>query len=155
VSRLESLNGDSFEAVLGQIDAAALKARVGNLVGAINERVRAGDSLAKLATPSAEVCSFCAARILCPAFKREQDRLGLEGEQYLVEGLVTRLTHSTSGAVVDLTIVDDFRRAVLTIEVPSTVGATIKAGRGYQLSNLRRHGAALEWGHTSRAFSFE
>jgi hypothetical protein len=151
VGRLESLNGDTFDTVVGKGDAAALKARASSLVTAVNERIRTGIAPAALATSSAEACSFCTARIICPTFKREQDRLGLEGDQYLVEGRVTRLTHSANGAVVDLSILDEFRKVGVTIGIPSAAATEISSGQRCQLSSLRRRGTALEWGHTSRA----
>ena len=155
VGQLKSLNGDTFDTVVGKGEAATLKARVGRLITAVNERIRAGIAPVALATSSVEACSFCRVRTICPTFKREQDSLGLEGDQYLVEGQVTRITPSANGAVVDLSILDEFRKVEVAIGVPSGAVTEMRFGQRCQLSGLRRRGTALEWSHTSRALHCE
>ena len=154
VARLESLFGDFFECVIQRQEAKEFAAHVAGAINELNAGTRQGWELNELARPSKEGCSFCEARVICPAFKREQDGLDLNGEQFLIEGFVTDLVQNAVAAVTKVTIADDYRKSTVTITMPTGAVMDVTAHRRNVFVNLRRHGAALAWGHTSRVLSY-
>lgn len=154
VGSLESLGGDRHDIEIRREQAQEFAQRVIGVVAAVNQRARSARSLADLANPSQDACSYCAVRSICVRFKSTQDELALTGEQLLAEGVVTQVAVQTGRALSAITLSDELRKMSLTLALPSTVVSEMSAGRRYQLLNLRRRGASLEWGCTSQALSY-
>jgi hypothetical protein len=153
--QLKSLGGDFFEIVVAPRDAQEFAARVRALVDIVNAQCRTENPFSSLTTPSADACGLCSARSVCATFKREQDLLGLEGEQYLIEGALTRVQPSAFRGLSDVTISDECRCVPVTIAAPEQVTSEMTLSDRYQLLNLRRHGGSLEWGLTSKVLTCE
>jgi PD-(D/E)XK nuclease superfamily len=149
-ARLESLSGDFFETSIDQADAASFIARVRASLESLNAQLRAANTLVELAVPSADACRSCVTRPVCTAFKSGQDCLGIDGEQFLVEGHVTAVTPFATGAMTYVTITDRYRKSSLTIAAPADAVADVVVNCNYQLLDLRRHGTSLQWGSMTR-----
>jgi len=149
---VESLSGDVLTNVFDREDAVEFAERILSFVKEANVKVRAAETASEIASASADACTYCAAQSVCQRFKAEQDRLGLEGEQYLCEGIAVGLRTGDGGRVSQVTFADELRSSPLTIAIPSTEAAFVKLNMKYQLLNLRRRGTGFEWGYTSRIF---
>jgi PD-(D/E)XK nuclease superfamily len=152
-ARLESLSGDVHELAIGKQEANEFEARVARVIDEVNAALRLRLEFSDLAKPSREACVFCEAKILCDAFKRQQDQLELEGEQFLVEGSVTRVLPASDAEITYITVDDEYRKSTLTLTLPSRAAADVVPRGRWIFLNLRRHGVALAWGHTSRVLS--
>jgi hypothetical protein len=155
VASIESLNGDACEFEMKHADAAQFASAVACALRDANSMIGEKRDVSDLARPSKGACSFCEARIICVRFKREQDRLDLEGDQFLIEGMVTNRVQAANGAVTALTIMDEYRKMIATIVVPREAVVEVPGRGKLLLLNVRRHGGTLEWGRTSRAFRCE
>lgn len=153
--QLKSLGGDFFEMVVLPRDAQEFAAHVRTLVDSVNAKCRTENPFGSLTTPSADACSLCSARPVCATFKRDQDMLGLEGEEYLIEGALIRVKPSAIRGLSDVTIADECRCVPVTIAAPEQVTSEMTPSRRYQLLNLRKHGGSLEWGLTSTVLTCE
>jgi PD-(D/E)XK nuclease superfamily len=151
-ARVESLSGDAYQIEIEPEAAKGFRARVDRVLGDINAGLRASRDSGVFARPSKEACRSCDAQIVCTKFKQEQDRLDLEGEQFLIEGLVTQVVHN--GTVTEVTIVDEYRKSTVTLAVPTNAAMELSPRGRFVFLNVRRHGAALAWGHSSRVFSY-
>jgi hypothetical protein len=152
-ARIESLSGDSCEAVITRKEAKEFAARVAATIEVVNRSAAEDQEFTRLAKPSNENCAFCESRILCAPFKREQDRIGLEGENFVLEGVVKKCDLDSALNITVVTVADDYRKAQVTLMVPTSGCERIEVGLRTLLVNLRRHGGELAWGHTSRVLS--
>jgi hypothetical protein len=105
----------------------------------------------ELARPSADSCAFCAGRVLCVPFKKAQDDLGLDGEQFVTDGVVVYLERTAKGAHV--AVADSYRGARVELGLPFHCSEEIKQGAAYTFINLRRQGGAFSWGYTSQVLA--
>lgn len=151
---LESLEGDRHETTIGRMAARDFSERVGDTLVTANEQARLARSLADLARPSADACSYCSSRTLCTPFKGRQDGLGLKGDQFLTEGTVESIAARSANGLIAITLNDEFRNATVKLLLPASVATEMSEGRRYQLLNLQRRGTSLEWGHISQALSY-
>jgi hypothetical protein len=155
VARVESLSGDSYEVDVGLCDIDSLIERVSTALAALNKRISQRPPLESFAMPGSEVCLSCRNQIICPAFKTCQNDIGLVGDQFLCEGVVTALAPSGLGAVNVVTVLGGNGRVSVNLVVPADVAAGIAVGRAYVFQGLRSHGGRLAWGAASRVFSCE
>jgi PD-(D/E)XK nuclease superfamily len=152
-ARIESLSGDSYETVITRKEAKEFAARVAATIGVVNKRAAEDRDFKHLAKPSNENCAFCESRILCVPFKREQDRIDLEGENFVLEGVIKECDLDLALNIAAVTVADDYRKAQVTLMVPTSGCENIGVGLRTIFVNLRRHGGELAWGHTSRVLS--
>jgi hypothetical protein len=152
---IQSLTGDTFNTTLERADSIEFASRLATYVEDVNSRVRAGQTPSEFANTSGNACTYCSAHSICQRFKEEQDRIELEGEQYLCEGTAIDLISGGGEGVSRLTISDEYRKVSIPISLPAGVGSGIEPKRKYQLLNLRRRGSSLEWGFTSRILRFD
>jgi PD-(D/E)XK nuclease superfamily len=152
-ARIESLSGDSYEVVITRKEAKEFAARVAATIEVVNRSAAQDREFTHLTKPSNENCAFCESRILCAPFKREQDRIGLEGENFVLEGVIKKCDLDSALNIAAVTVADDYRKALVTLMVPTSGCEKIGVGLRTLIVNLRRHGGELAWGHTSRVLS--
>jgi hypothetical protein len=145
---IESLSGDRFDLCIKPAEAAEFSESVATLVHDVNLKVSAGSPVDEFAQPSRDTCALCVGRVLCVPFKRAQDNLELDGEQFVIDGTVTRLESAIRGA--SATVADVQRRAQIELLLPPRSSQELRQGAAYVFLNLRRQGNAFSWGYTSR-----
>jgi hypothetical protein len=152
---LESLDGDRHETTIDRKAARDFSERVGETLATANELARSARSLADLARPSANACSYCQSRTLCTSFKGRQDGLGLKGDQFLTEGTAESISaRPGNNGLIAISLNDEFRNATIKLSLPTSVATEMSAGHRYQFLNLQRRGTSLEWGHISQALNY-
>lgn len=155
VARVESLGGDSYEVIVQSSDIDDLIERVSVALGTLNTKITSGASVESLATPGSDVCLSCRNQIICSAFKRSQNDIGLIGDQHLLEGVVTGIAASKVAAVNVVTVRGMDGHVSASFVVPAELTADIIVGKAYVFQGLRSHGGNLAWGGASRVFSCE
>jgi hypothetical protein len=144
---VESLSGDRCEVTIDRPGARQFGVSVESVLKEFNTRIQGTITPEALAEPSHEACAFCPARIACLPFKKAQDRLELEGEQYVIQGPLVRLEVKSAGNVAS--VQDVCRDKRIELMVPQEISRQLTLESDYIFFNLRRQGAALSWGHTS------
>jgi hypothetical protein len=150
-ARVEALSGDGFELDINLAEVNEFQSLVGSVVSALNKKILDGCEINTFASPSGENCAFCKARIICSRFKQRQDQLELSGEQLLCEGIIEEIVPNGEGHPT-IKVLDEHRRNLVSIDVPLEVAVDLSRGRRIALTNLRKHGSTLRWGHTSSVF---
>ena len=87
-------------------------------------------------------------------FKREQDQLGIAGEQLLVEGSVTHHIEVPDGTL-RVSVFDEHRKETVTLTLPESAASSAPLHGRCVFLNLRRHGRALNGGTRRRSFAVD
>jgi len=145
---IESLSGDRCEEQISLERAIQFGASVEMSLAEFNRQNEKCGAWEVLAAPTRDACTFCLGRPVCRAFKKSQDQLELEGEQYVLEGHLLGVEKTNLGNVAS--VKDVHREKRLELLIPEEVCRELKAEEAYVFMNLRRQGPTLSWGNTSR-----
>jgi PD-(D/E)XK nuclease superfamily len=145
---IESLSGDRCEEQISLEQALRFGAAVEMSLTEFNRENEKCETWEVLAAPTRDACTFCLGRPVCRPFKKSQDQLGLEGEQYVLEGHLLSLEKTKLGNVA--AVKDVYREKRLELLIPEEVCRELRLEKAYMFMNLRRQGPMLSWGNTSR-----
>ncbi len=145
---IESLSGDRHEEQISLEQALRFGVAVEMTVTDFNRQNEKCETWEVLAPPTREACTFCLGRPVCRPFKKSQDQLGLEGEQYVLEGHLLGLEKTKLGNVAE--VKDVYREKRSELLIPEEVCRELRPANAYMFMNLRRKGPMLSWGNTSR-----
>jgi PD-(D/E)XK nuclease superfamily len=148
---VESLSGDRCDVAVSPAEARQFSMLVEQALREFNRSVEAPVKPETLATPSREACAYCNGRVACEPFKRLQDQLELEGEQYLIQGMLVRMEPRSANWVA--TIGEVYRDKRIQLSIPEEVARQLRSESAYIFFNLRRQGPAFSWGHSSRVMT--
>jgi hypothetical protein len=145
---IESLSGDRCEEKISLEQAFQFGATVEMSLAEFNRQNEKCETWEALAAPTRGACTFCLGRPVCRPFKKSQDQLGLEGEQYVLEGHFLGVEKTNLGNVAS--VKDVYREKRSELLIPEEVCRELKPEKAYLFMNLRRQGPTLSWGNTSR-----
>lgn len=150
---LESSRGEHISFTFERQDIEPIRSAALASIERANLRISSAKAVEDLATPSTSACRDCQKRPVCELFKKRQLSLGLDGDVFVLEGLVAGIVRKADGKTLEISLKEEFSGESYILTLPALDGDGFDLGKRYLFSDLAYHAGKFRWSERTRVFA--